>query len=179
MDAPIRFFKDTEYSELSNYHHLKTPITIGSKTYKSSEHAYQSLKFDWEFSTPEQKAYAEIVRGSKTPHMSKELANQKIKGGYAWRLKLNPIIQEWLEKGVKPRDDFAQVKDAIMRQVCLAKFTQDEECRNVLLSTGNRKLIEQSCWDSYWGNGGDDSGLNKLGGILMEIREELRKKGEP
>jgi predicted NAD-dependent protein-ADP-ribosyltransferase YbiA (DUF1768 family) len=30
--------------------------------------------------------------------------------------------------------------------------------------------------DSYWGDGGDGSGRNMLGQVLMRVREELRGK---
>jgi hypothetical protein len=35
-------------------------------------------------------------------------------------------------------------------------------------------IIEQSKRDRYWGNGGDDTWLNWLGRILMEVREEIK-----
>ena len=37
-------------------------------------------------------------------------------------------------------------------------------------STSNR--------DSYWGDGGDGSGQNRLGKLLMKLREDLRKEME-
>jgi hypothetical protein len=53
--------------------------------------------------------------------------------------------------------------------------------RNLLLSTGNAMIVEHTANDSYWGDGGDGSGLNMLGKVLMEIRNELRadKKSAP
>lgn len=40
-----------------------------------------------------------------------------------------------------------------------------------LLSTGTREIVEFSEKDAYWGNGGDGSGKNRLGVLLMEVRE--------
>ena len=37
-------------------------------------------------------------------------------------------------------------------------------------------LIEHTKNDSYWADGGDGSGLNKLGKILMKVREKLRNE---
>ena len=34
-------------------------------------------------------------------------------------------------------------------------------------------LVEHTGKDAYWGDGGDGSGVNRLGGILMRVREEL------
>ena len=54
-----------------------------------------------------------------------------------------------------------------------AKVTQHEEMKNLLLSTGTPRLVEHTTNDSYWGDGGDGSGRNMLGVILMELRAEL------
>ena len=61
-----------------------------------------------------------------------------------------------------------------MREAVLAKFSQHSELRENLLDTGHRLLIEHTSNDSYWGDGGDGRGKNKLGRILMEVREQLR-----
>ena len=47
-----------------------------------------------------------------------------------------------------------------------AKFTQHERLRKLLLETGDRKLVEHTCQDSYWGDGGDGSGQNRLRKLL-------------
>ena len=64
----------------------------------------------------------------------------------------------------------------LMRTAVLSKFTQYEELRMLLLSTGERKIVEHTTNDSYWGDGGDNSGKNMLGRILMEIRSQLREQ---
>jgi hypothetical protein len=43
---------------------------------------------------------------------------------------------------------------------------------------GAAKLVEQTDRDSYWGDGGDGSGKNRLGHLLMRLREELRIRKE-
>ena len=63
-----------------------------------------------------------------------------------------------------------------MREVVLAKFTQHEDLRMLLLATGEAKLIEHTANDDYWGDGGDGKGRNMLGQILMELRAQLREK---
>lgn len=71
------------------------------------------------------------------------------------------------------RVDWEQVKDDIMRKAVLAKFTQNKEIKNVLLSTGKETIVENTSNDYYWGCGKDGSGKNMLGIILMEVREKL------
>ena len=55
-----------------------------------------------------------------------------------------------------------------------AKFTQHPELKQLLLSTGNKILIEHTSNDKYWGDG-YGTGLNRLGQCLMIIRDELNK----
>ena len=73
------------------------------------------------------------------------------------------------------RSDWEQVKDDIMKKVVLRKFKTHADIRQVLLSTGNELIVENSPIDYYWGCGADGSGKNKLGLILMEVRDFLRE----
>jgi hypothetical protein len=50
--------------------------------------------------------------------------------------------------------------------------------RQRLLDTGNRQLVEHTKHDSYWGDGGDGTGQNHLGKILMRVRQELQRSVE-
>ena len=61
-----------------------------------------------------------------------------------------------------------------MLEVVRAKFTQHDDLKAILLGTGDAKLVEHTEKDSYWGDGGDGSGKNRLGQILMKVRDELR-----
>ena len=75
------------------------------------------------------------------------------------------------------RPDWSAVKDDVMRRAVLKKFETHSDIRAALLATGDRKLVEASPFDRYWGCGRNGTGLNKLGRILMEIRERLRGAG--
>lgn len=81
-----------------------------------------------------------------------------------------------LGQKVAIRLDWDYVKDKIMYECCLAKFTQHHDLRTQLLATGDEELVEDSPVDSYWGCGKDGTGKNMLGKTLMRIRGEL--KGE-
>ena len=56
------------------------------------------------------------------------------------------------------------------------KFTQNPKLLQKLMETGSRPIVEHTVNDSYWGDGGDGSGKNRLGVILMDLREELKKE---
>ena len=72
-------------------------------------------------------------------------------------------------------DDWEEVKVDVMYQVVLAKFTQHLGLRDLLLATGDAILIEHTRQDSFWADGGDGTGENWLGKILMVVRDELRQ----
>lgn len=77
------------------------------------------------------------------------------------------------------RDDWEEVKDKIMLQVCRCKFTQNSELKKRLLDTGDEILVKGNTWhDNYWGicccdKCKDKEGKNKLGEILMFIRDSF------
>lgn len=72
------------------------------------------------------------------------------------------------------RADWEEVKDNVMRQALYAKFTQHPDLREHLVSTGTANIIEHTTNDSYWGDGGDGTGKNMLGTLLMALRERLK-----
>lgn len=72
------------------------------------------------------------------------------------------------------RLDWEEAKDEAMYFLVKDKFFPGSDLASLLLGTGDAELIEGNTWgDTYWGvcNG---EGQNKLGKILMQIREELR-----
>jgi N-glycosidase YbiA len=71
------------------------------------------------------------------------------------------------------RPDWDEVKVDIMRSILKSKVLQHEYVRRKLLDTGNRKLVENSWRDDFWGWGPNKDGQNHLGKLWMEIRDEL------
>lgn len=146
-NQPIKFYGANEaFGEFSNF--AAFPIKIGTKTWPTSEHYFQAQKFI-------DKAYAEKIRGTASPMTAARLGR---------------------DRKVPLRKDWESVKIGVMRQALMAKFTQHSELRELLLSTGDNSLIESTASDVYWGDGGDGSGKNMLGRLLMEIRRELRER---
>lgn len=89
---------------------------------------------------------------------------------------LDPSTAKRKGRRVKLRNDWEEIKDQVMYEIVLNKFLQNEDLKDKLLKTGEEELIEGNIWhDYYWGvfNG---RGKNKLGKILMQVREELRNK---
>ena len=69
-----------------------------------------------------------------------------------------------------------------MYDIVKAKFSQNENLRQMLLDTNNEELIEGNWWhDNCWGDCScerckDIKGQNNLGKILMRVREEIRNE---
>jgi ribA/ribD-fused uncharacterized protein len=133
-----------EYGCFSNFAHY--PIKLMGRSWPTNEHYFQAQKFPGT-------AYEDEIRKSKSPANAKKMGRTR-----KYRL----------------RKDWEQVKDGIMREAVLAKFTQHEDIRAILLATGDAVLVEHTRSDDYWGDGGDGHGKNKLGKILMSVRQELR-----
>ena len=149
MSTTIKFYRISEpYGEFSNF--AAFPIKIGGKTWPTSEHFFQGQKFA-------EGEHQNEIRRAKSPMVAARLG----------RSRKHPIRRDW-----------EAAKDDIMRQALRAKFTQHPKLRSLLLSTGDARLIEHTTNDSYWGDGGDGSGENRLGLLLMELRELLRKESE-
>ena len=143
----IHFYSvSADFGEFSNF--APFPIQLGGKRWPTSEHYFQAQKFL-------EKEHHESIRQAKSPMIAARMGRSR---------KL-PLRKDW-----------ESVKDQIMREAVLAKFTQHEELRELLLSTGDAKLVEHTTNDSYWGDGGDGSGKNKLGLILMEVRDLLKQE---
>jgi len=66
------------------------------------------------------------------------------------------------------------IKEQIMKEGLLAKFTQHPNLEKLLIDTLGKKLIEKSKTDSYWGCGRDGRGRNRLGFLLMQVRQEIK-----
>lgn len=88
----------------------------------------------------------------------------------------SPSDAKHLGRSCKLRIDWEEVKDDVMYGICLAKFTQHPHLAERLLATEDAYLEEGNHWnDTYWGicRG---VGKNKLGIILMRIREEIKNE---
>ena len=70
------------------------------------------------------------------------------------------------------------LKERIMYETLLIKFTQHPEMLRSLLATDNVQITEDTALatyvDNYWGNGWSNNGRNAVGKLLMKARTELR-----
>ncbi len=73
----------------------------------------------------------------------------------------------------KVRDDWHEIKVAVMEELVRKKLAQNADVADVLRKTGKRKIVENSPWDDFWGAGPDDDGKNMVGVIWMKVRDDL------
>lgn len=89
---------------------------------------------------------------------------------------MGPLEAKRKGRRIRLREDVVwdTVKFTYMYEICRAKFTQNEYLKYLLLETGDAELEEGNTWgDRLWGTV-DGKGENRLGKILMKVREELR-----
>lgn len=87
---------------------------------------------------------------------------------HAWEAKAIAIENE-----EDMREDWNEVKEQVMFMGCMAKFQQNEPLRKRLIRSTERKIINNSTYDNYWGTGLDGSGKNRLGPVLERVRRLL------
>lgn len=74
--------------------------------------------------------------------------------------------------------DFKERKLEVMKGLMRLKVEQHEEVRKALLDSGNLKIVKHISTyppgDGFWDDGERGEGLNHMGRMWMEIREELK-----
>jgi ribA/ribD-fused uncharacterized protein len=140
----INFYRTEDpFGEFSNFAHF--PILMKGVVWPTTEHYFQAQKFA---NTPRE----EEIRLVKAPGKAAKMGRDR-----AYPL----------------RPDWESVKDNVMREAVSAKFQQYPHLVSLLLSTDDAEIVEHTVNDSYWGDGGDGTGRNMLGRILVEVRQQL------
>ncbi|WP_273860281.1 GTP cyclohydrolase II RibA [Photobacterium sp. GSS17] len=149
--GPIHFYhSDQTWGEFSNF--SQHAVYLHGKIWRTTEHFYQAQKFS-------EPVLQERVRSAASPMLAKQIADQ---------LESQHLQANW-----------HNVKENVMWQALAAKFTQHPDLKELLLSTQQRNIAEHTRNDSYWGDAGDGTGLNRLGELLVQLRSQLRDNKEP
>ena len=156
MPEVIRFYgPDEPFGSFSNF--SRHSVLVFGLVWMTSEHAFQAMKS----LNPEER---QRVRAQPTP-------GKAFREGH--KISIRPdwdnIVPE-TNLILKPDTRF---KDIVMYSIVLEKFRQNQEIKLELLRTNDAHIIEAAPRDSYWGEGGNQTGLNKLGQILMLVRSKI------
>jgi N-glycosidase YbiA len=163
--------KERPYGPFSNF--SRHPVRYMDLDWLTSEHSFQAMKF-W----PHRPDLVERVR----------LAPGPMEAALLGRDRTLPLREDWdnqigliglVDDGRGPAPVIERVKDQIMFEVVLAKFGRHEGLKSILLGTGDLPIIENAIHDPYWGWGSSRTGVNRLGKILMYVRQELRLGVKP
>ncbi len=140
----IKFYSITdEFGYFSNFSYHE--IHLDNEQWKTVEHYFQAQKFT-------KKEYRKKIKQANSPMLAAILGRSRKQ---------------------KLRKDWDSIKIQVMRKALHAKFSQHRELKDLLLSTGNAKLVESTLNDSFWGDGGNGKGKNMLGQLLMELRQNI------
>jgi N-glycosidase YbiA len=143
MNEPIYFY--TKTMPYWDLSNFSPPgIEVDGVYWPTVEHYFQAEKF----TDPDMR---EKVRRMLTPKEARALGQTR---------------------SVAIRTDWDIVRESVMLEALRIKFKQPA-AHALLLSTGNRMLVESSPFDCYWAAGKDGSGLNRLGHLLAQVRTEL------
>ena len=140
---------ENEYAFLSNFY--PSPVQENGITYPTIEHYFQAQKTTVPFERV-------AIANAATPGRAKQEGRR-----------------------ITLRHDWENIKDNVMLQGLRLKFAIPELAEK-LLATGDAELIEGTVWhDNIWGNCScpeceDIPGQNKLGKLLMLVREEIKNK---
>lgn len=144
----IYFYKTWEpYGCFSNF--SLHGIIIEETYWPTIEHYYQAQKF---VGSPDA-GIIPLIYNAKTPEEAAAL-------GRDCRRQL--------------RSDWDCVKTEVMREAVFLKFFTHADIQEILLSTGDELIVENSPTDYFWGCGMRKTGENHLGKILMSVRTEIR-----
>eukprot|EP01062_Namystynia_karyoxenos_P024634 TRINITY_DN19615_c0_g2_i1.p1 TRINITY_DN19615_c0_g2~~TRINITY_DN19615_c0_g2_i1.p1 ORF type:complete len:1431 (+),score=385.24 TRINITY_DN19615_c0_g2_i1:196-4293(+) len=153
-DSPIKFYGYTgaAYRELVSF--FPAGFDALDFNFPTLEHFFQAMKFyDPHRDPKDSTSHFHEVRSAGTAEAARVLGRSREH---------------------KLRDDWDQIKEGVLYEGMLEKFGQNVDCREVLLSTGDRVLQFADMYDNYWGIGPDEKGQNMYGKLLMEVRDELR-----
>ena len=139
-------FYEDKYYLFSNW--SAHAVTYQEIVYPTAEHAYHTQKFA-------DSKIREVIRAAKSPLEAKTLANEQYK--------------------TQQKQNWDEVKMSVMYEIVRDKLAQHKEVQDILLSTGDNEIIENSPVDYFWGCGKDGRGRNELGKIWMKLRQEMRK----
>lgn len=120
---------------------------LEDKEWPTVEHYYQAMKFLDE-------NYQEKIRNAKDAKKARSLGRTRMK---------------------KIRKDWSKIKDIIMTRGVYIKCRSHEPVAKALLDTEEKKLVDSTQYDYYWGVGRDRRGKNTYGKVLMNVRKKLRE----
>ncbi|KOG56902.1 Swarming motility protein ybiA [Streptomyces virginiae] len=131
---------EVSYGCLSNF--SDRGFDLDGVWWPTSEHYFQAQKCKGT-------RHTDLIRFARTPLRAAEMGRDSSK----------PLRRDW-----------KRVQDEVMRRVVATKFRAHADIRDILLSTGDEEIVEDTTTDHCWGRGSTGNGKNRLGRILVRTR---------
>jgi len=125
---------------------------LDDKEWSTAEHYFQAMKFEGT-----DKEHFEKIRVSVSAKQARKLGRSKFKS---------------------IRDDWAKVKRVVMTRALYTKCRTHNDVAQLLLDSHERKILENSQYDYYWGCGRDRRAENIYGKVLMDVRAKLLEEAK-
>lgn len=112
-------------------------------------------------------------RSAEAAFQSAKCTNNAERNSFSY---LSPNEAKRKGRSIPLPDNWEKDKDTVMEDIVRTKFFQCPRLAKRLLDTKDIELVEGNTWnDTYWGvDLRSMVGLNKLGKILMKVRDELK-----
>jgi ribA/ribD-fused uncharacterized protein len=150
-------FRD-EYFFLSNF--FVAPVTIDYQgeqfTFSTGEHLFQGMKVAAALQPEMNVSALHALEKAPTPAKAKY-----------WGRSIRIDVEKW-----------NKLSEQCMKRTLELKFSQHPDLMKKLVDTGELHLVEYNDWnDKLWGKSQQTrEGQNKLGKLLMELRDEERQR---
>jgi ribA/ribD-fused uncharacterized protein len=149
LDEDAQYLSRSDESEILGTHAIY-PFKLDGREWLSVEHYFQAMKF--ETTAPD---YAEKIRLARNAKQARKLGATRFK---------------------KIRKDWKVVRRVVMTRAVYTKAKAYPQVSQALLLSAQRKLVENSQYDYFWGCGRDRRGENTYGKVLMDVRDKLLKE---
>lgn len=158
----VKFYERKDpYYEFTNFYRQPVRDTVfgTNLTFPTSEHFFQAMKY-WVVGRQDMNK-VQAISSLSTPRQAFDFVRDRNNNPYDYTA-------------------FDKVKNSVMLSILVLKFNQNPNLKQLLQRTGNKRLIENSPNDPYWGVGIKINGQNQtgpetnnnnwLGKLLMEVR---------
>lgn len=146
LDEDAIFLSRSDETQILGTHAIQ-PFTLDGKEWLTVEHYFQAMKF--ETTSPD---HYEKIRLAVDAKQAKKLGGSRFK---------------------KVRGDWKKIRRVVMTRAIYTRSHAHDESKRALLETGDRKIMENSQYDYFWGCGRDRRGENNFGQVLMDVRAKL------
>ena len=77
---------------------------------------------------------------------------------------------------LQKKSDWKKLRQVLMTRAVYTKCKTYPHIAEALLNTGDKRLVENSAYDYFWGCGRDRRAENTYGKVLMNVRDKLRQE---